>query len=729
MRQHLRHTILFNFVLAALIVISSQNLTFGQVFVNEIHYDNTGADIGERIEVAGLAGTNLAGYSIYMYNGGDGTTYANFPLVGTLTNQCTVSGNNVGTAVFDVLALTGFSFQNGPPDGFALVDPMMNVVEFLSYEGSFTAIDGPANGSNSVDIGTSEPSTALVNSSIQRTAAATWVFNDGLNTFNACNTTQYFPTSSIAVNLSVSSPTGSEATPGSTITVTATASAAVTGNQTVTLAVSGAFITGGDYTLSNTTITIPNGGTVGTVNFNVVNDAVYEGLEVLTLTMGSPSGGIVLGPNTIRTISITDNETEPAYEVWSNEIHYDNTGIDANEKIEIAGASGTNLAGWAIYYYDGSNGLPYGNPSPLSGTLPITCTVSGENVGVVVIDVPATNGGFAFQGGGGSPDGWALVDPNGGVVDFYSYEGVITALGGPANGKLSVDIGVQEDGTGTVDGSIQRTGETTWVVGASANTFGACNSTQFFPIPPCPMFSGAPANVSITNSSCDPMCVVNGGSITAPGGSPCPAMSTLQYQVNGGSWTSVLPTYNQTGPVQNIKTRCSCDNDPMVVSTESGTLSTAPGTCTFTTWYQDMDGDTYGNPAVSQSNCNQPMGYVGNANDCNDNVFALNIPPYVVTLNGVCYASIEAALAVAMSGNTIEVVGNISSIGVNVIPVGVTVQVNAGATWSNSMMLTNNGTITEIGSGNFINAVMGVYKGTGLFNGTLNNSGIVATGN
>ncbi|MBL0083418.1 MAG: hypothetical protein IPP37_13800 [Saprospiraceae bacterium] len=334
MRQHLSPTILFNFVLAALIVISSQNLTFGQVFVNEIHYDNTGADIGERIEVAGLAGTNLAGYSIYMYNGGDGTTYANFPLVGTLTNQCTVSGNNVGTAVFDVLALTGFSFQNGPPDGFALVDPMMNVVEFLSYEGSFTAIDGPANGSNSVDIGTSEPSTALVNSSIQRTAAATWVFNDGLNTFNACNTTQYFPTSSIAVNLSVSSPTGSEATPGSTITVTATASAAVTGNQTVTLAVSGAFITGGDYTLSNTTITIPNGGTVGTVNFNVVNDAVYEGLEVLTLTMGSPSGGIVLGPNTIRTISITDNETEPAYEVWSNEIHYDNTGIDANEKLK-----------------------------------------------------------------------------------------------------------------------------------------------------------------------------------------------------------------------------------------------------------------------------------------------------------------------------------------------------------------------------------------------------------
>ncbi|MBP6397108.1 MAG: hypothetical protein KA340_04465 [Saprospiraceae bacterium] len=175
MRQHINPTIFFQFFMTFLIVISSQNLSFGQVFVNEIHYDNTGGDVDESIEVAGLSGTDLTGYSIYMYTGDDGTVYSSFSLTGTLTNQCTVSGNNVGTAVFDVAVLTGSSFQNGAPDGFALVDPMMNVVEFFSYEGSFVATNGPANGSNSVDIGTSEPSTALVNSSIQRTAAATWV--------------------------------------------------------------------------------------------------------------------------------------------------------------------------------------------------------------------------------------------------------------------------------------------------------------------------------------------------------------------------------------------------------------------------------------------------------------------------------------------------------------------------------------------------------------------------
>jgi hypothetical protein len=31
------------------------------VFVNEIHYDNVGADTGEAVEIAGAAGTDLSG--------------------------------------------------------------------------------------------------------------------------------------------------------------------------------------------------------------------------------------------------------------------------------------------------------------------------------------------------------------------------------------------------------------------------------------------------------------------------------------------------------------------------------------------------------------------------------------------------------------------------------------------------------------------------------------------
>ncbi len=39
------------------------------VFINEIHYDNTGTDAGESIEVAGPAGTDLTGWTIVLYNG------------------------------------------------------------------------------------------------------------------------------------------------------------------------------------------------------------------------------------------------------------------------------------------------------------------------------------------------------------------------------------------------------------------------------------------------------------------------------------------------------------------------------------------------------------------------------------------------------------------------------------------------------------------------------------
>ncbi|CAN5695304.1 hypothetical protein BH18ACT3_BH18ACT3_00660 [soil metagenome] len=46
----------------------------GAVFINEIHYDNSGADTGEAIEIAGPAGLDLAGWSLVLYNGTGGTS-------------------------------------------------------------------------------------------------------------------------------------------------------------------------------------------------------------------------------------------------------------------------------------------------------------------------------------------------------------------------------------------------------------------------------------------------------------------------------------------------------------------------------------------------------------------------------------------------------------------------------------------------------------------------------
>ena len=37
------------------------------VFINEIHYDNAGTDSGEFVEIAGLAGTDVTGWTVVLY--------------------------------------------------------------------------------------------------------------------------------------------------------------------------------------------------------------------------------------------------------------------------------------------------------------------------------------------------------------------------------------------------------------------------------------------------------------------------------------------------------------------------------------------------------------------------------------------------------------------------------------------------------------------------------------
>ncbi len=110
------------------------------------------------------------------------------------------------------------------------------------------------------------------------------------------------------VNLSISTDTASE-TGVTKVIVKANSSFAVTGSKTVSLAVTGTSITTGDYTLSSgTTITIPSGATYGVDTFTIVDDVLVEGSETATLTISSPSSGIVLGTTTTKNIAIADND-------------------------------------------------------------------------------------------------------------------------------------------------------------------------------------------------------------------------------------------------------------------------------------------------------------------------------------------------------------------------------------------------------------------------------------
>ncbi len=134
------------------------------IWINELHYDNKGADADEFVEIAGTAGTDLSGWLLIGYNGASGRVYRTVQLSGVIPDD----QNGIGTLAFDFVGL-----QNGSPDGIALVGPDDTVIEFLSYEGSFTAADGPAAGRASVDIGVSESNSTRTGRSLQLSGSGT----------------------------------------------------------------------------------------------------------------------------------------------------------------------------------------------------------------------------------------------------------------------------------------------------------------------------------------------------------------------------------------------------------------------------------------------------------------------------------------------------------------------------------------------------------------------------
>jgi predicted extracellular nuclease len=127
-------------------------------------------------------------------------------------------------------------------------------------------------------------------------------------------------------------------------------------------------------------------------------------------------------------------EAAPPTAPFISEIHYDDAGADADEFVEVEFPAGTASGGWKVFLYNGNGGAVY--DAAIRQPLP---SVTGP--AVAVIDYPANTG---VQNG--SPDGLALVRPDGSVAEFLSYEGTFTAVGGPANGLASTDIGVSEDG-------------------------------------------------------------------------------------------------------------------------------------------------------------------------------------------------------------------------------------------------------------------------------------------
>ncbi len=256
-----------------------------------------------------------------------------------------------------------------------------------------------------------------------------------------------------------------------------------------------------------------SGGTFIKQNSTTINTNTYTDNNVAAETTYFYKVSAIDSSNNESTLSTevfatTDATTPPASNTaWINEIHYDNASTDTGEMVEVAGSAGLDLSGWQLIAYNGSNGASY-KTIALSGTLP---------------DQISSFGTISFNIAGlqnGAPDGIALVDNAGTVVEFISYEGIMTATNGSANGMTSTDIGVSETSSTPVGHSLQRSGDGqqgsdfTWQFAAS-NTAGLVNTDQTFG-------GGAPVNqlpiASITSNCNDLNCTFDASGSSDPDG-------------------------------------------------------------------------------------------------------------------------------------------------------------------------------------------------------------------
>lgn len=155
------------------------------LWINEIHYDNLGGDVQERVEIAGSAGVDLTGYSIYHYNGAGGTVISTQNITGVILEISSGLG---------VKNIFNEGLQNDD-EGIALVDPSGSVIQFLSYEGEVTATEGPAAALTSTLLPVSEQPSVTIGFSMQLTGTGnkyedfTWSIKpDTIDTINSDQT-------------------------------------------------------------------------------------------------------------------------------------------------------------------------------------------------------------------------------------------------------------------------------------------------------------------------------------------------------------------------------------------------------------------------------------------------------------------------------------------------------------------------------------------------------------
>jgi len=349
-------------LIAASLCFAFTQFASADVFINELHYDNSGSDVGEAFEVAGNSGTDLTDWSVVFYNGNNSSTYRTTALTGVIPNQ----QDGFGTIIFN---LPANGIQNGAPDGFALVDPSNTVIQFLSYEGIITAANGVAAGMTSTDIGVAESSGTPVGNSLQLAGtgsqASDFIWQaDSPNTYGAINTNQVFGGGGPAVDMA----------PSITATTPANNTGVISLDANIDISFSEGVDVTGNWFEINCSLSGAHSATVsgGPQHYSLNPDSDFALNETCSVNIVASLVSDLDDndpPDNMESDFGFSFATDTGSNIRINEVDADTPGSDALEFIELydGGVGNTPLDGLVVVLYNGSDRRSYNSAYDLDG--------------------------------------------------------------------------------------------------------------------------------------------------------------------------------------------------------------------------------------------------------------------------------------------------------------------------------------------------------------------------
>ncbi len=247
------------------------------------------------------------------------------------------------------------------------------------------------------------------------------------------------------VDLTVTPSVGNEAD-GTVITVTAIASAAVTGDQTVDVTLTGAGIDAADFVEAvPTQLTILDGQTEASFTLTVADDTVIESTETATFTIANPTTGVAIGATATGDVAIIDSVVPPTGPNFGLELL---NGLSAADGIATGGTYGANEVGSVVLdVLANNNNIQTSNFGANSFELTNTGDKKVAAVfidfreavfGDSVVDIDGSGGDLAakpFGIDGGGADTGAFFDPNN--DDVYYLPGDLPLPNTTGTGKAA----------------------------------------------------------------------------------------------------------------------------------------------------------------------------------------------------------------------------------------------------------------------------------------------------